>query len=61
MHNNVTYPNLRGILGYTSDRYAHHQCQLMSLGVEVSLLTSWHEYVQQHYEACAYVTQWSTS
>ena len=49
------------MLGYTYDRQLHHYCHLMTLGVQVQLLISCHEYVQICSEVYAYVTQWSTS
>ena len=49
------------MLGYTYDRQLHHYCHLMTLGVQVQLLISCHEYVQLCFEVYAYVTQWSTS
>jgi hypothetical protein len=54
-------PILRHMLGYTDDLQLHHKCHLMTLGVHMHLLISWHEYVQQCYEVHAYITQWFTS
>ena len=34
---------------------------LMTLGVQVHFLISWHKYVQECYEVHAYVTQWFAS
>jgi hypothetical protein len=59
MNNSVTYPILRRMLSYTNDQQLHHQCHL--IGIQVHLLISRHEYVQQCREMHAYVTQWSTS
>ena len=44
------------MLGYNNDSQLHHKYHLKTLGVQVHLLISWHEYVQQCYEVHAYVT-----
>ena len=54
MRNSVTYPNW--MLSYVDDHQLYHQCRLMTLGSQVHLLISWHEYVQQCYEVYAYIT-----
>ena len=41
----VTCPILRHMLGYTNKQQLHHECHLMSLGVQAYLLISWHEKV----------------
>jgi hypothetical protein len=46
MCNSVTYPILRHMLGYSVDQQLHHECHLMTLGVQVRLLISWHEFAQ---------------
>ena len=61
MRNSVPYPILRRMLGCTNDEQVHQKCQLMTLGIQVRLLISWHEHVKWCYEVHAYVTQWSTS
>ena len=42
MRISVTYPILSHMLGYI-EREQLHKCQLMTLDVQVCLLTSWHE------------------
>ena len=59
MNNNITYPILRHMLSYTNNQQLHHQCHL--IGVQVHLLVSCHECVQQCREVHAHVTQWFTS
>jgi hypothetical protein len=49
------------MLGYTNGQQHSHKCHLTTLGIQVCLLISWHEYVQWCYEVCSCVTQWSTS
>jgi hypothetical protein len=61
MHNSVTYPILRRVLGYTNDQQLDHYCHPMTLGIQVRLLIHEHEFVQQCYEVYAYVTHSSTS
>ena len=61
MHNSATYPILGHILAYTDDYQLHHEYHPMTLGIQVRLLISWHEYAQECYERHAYVTQWATS
>ena len=46
MCNSATYPILRRMLGYIDDEQLHHKCDLMALGIQMSLLISWHEYAQ---------------
>ena len=43
MHDSVTKPILRCMLGYTNDQRLHYHCHLMTLGIQVCLLISWHE------------------
>jgi hypothetical protein len=43
MPDSVTYPILRCMLCYTNDQQLHHKFHLMTLGVQVCLLISWHE------------------
>ena len=59
MCSSVTYSSLRRMLGYTNDQQLHHYFHLMTFGIQVRLLTSWHEYVQYCYEVYSYtcVTQ----
>jgi hypothetical protein len=57
MWNSVTYPNLRHMLGYTNDQQLHAECHLLTLGVQVLLLISWHERVPWCYEVYLYVTR----
>ena len=38
MHNSVTYPILRRMLGYIDDEQFHHKFHLMALGVQVRTL-----------------------
>ena len=52
MCNSVIYPIFSHMLGYTKQQL-HHKCHLMTIGVQVRLLLSWHEYVQQCYEVHA--------
>ena len=33
------------MLGYTIDQQVHHECHVMTFGVHVHKLVSWHEYV----------------
>ena len=42
MRKSLTYPSLRHMLG----QQLHHKCHLMTLGVQVCLLISRHEYVE---------------
>jgi hypothetical protein len=46
MCNIATYPNLRRMLGYTNDRQLHHYFHLMTLDIQMCLLTSWDEHGQ---------------
>ena len=46
MCNSATYPILRRMLGYTINQQVPDYCHLLTLGVQVRLLTSWHEYAQ---------------
>ena len=54
MLDSVTYPIVRRMLGYTNDDFFEKKNPLdpfkvsphMTLGVQVCLLLSWHEYVQ---------------
>ena len=43
MCNNATTLFLRCMLGYTNEELVHHEC--MTLGDQVRLLISWHEYI----------------
>ena len=61
IYNSVIHHILRRMLGNTDDQRLHHYNQLMTLGIQVPLLISWHEYVQQCYNVYAYIAQWSTS
>ena len=45
MHNRVNYLMLRCTISSTNDQQLHHYCHLMTLGVQVRLLISWHQYV----------------
>ena len=38
MHNSVTYPTLRRMLGYSDDQQLHHHRHLTTLDIQVSLL-----------------------
>lgn len=40
------YHVLRHIPCYIDDKQPHHKCQLMTIGVQVRSLMSWHEYAQ---------------
>jgi hypothetical protein len=42
------------MLGYTNDQQNHHECHLMTLGVQVRLLISRDEYVQRCCEVHTY-------
>ena len=48
------------MLVHMDDYQPHHKCHVMTLGIEVRLLTCWYEYAQKCYEVHAYITQWST-
>ena len=56
MCNSITYPILRHLLGYTHDQQFQHYCHLVTLGIQMCLLVSWHEYVQQCCEVYACLT-----
>jgi hypothetical protein len=43
------------MLGYNNDKQLHNKFHLMTFGVHVRLLISWHEYAQSCCEAHAYV------
>ena len=43
MRNSVTYPIIGRILGYTKDQQLCYLCHLMTHGVQVHSLLSWHE------------------
>ena len=47
MHNSVNDPIFRCMLSYTKYQQLHHECHLMTFGVQVSFLVYWHVYV--HY------------
>ena len=47
MHNSVTWPILRRMMGYIDDEQLQYKCHLMTLGVQVRLLISWHGYVMR--------------
>jgi hypothetical protein len=49
------------MLGDTNSQQLHYWCRLITVGVQLRLLTSWNEYVQQCYGMYAYVTKWFTS
>ena len=61
MHDDITYFILRHMLGYIDDYQLEHNRHLMTLGIQVRLLLSWLEHVQQCYATHAYVTPWSTT
>jgi hypothetical protein len=61
VYNSVIYPILKRMLGYINDEQLPHKYHLVALGVQVRLLISWHQDVQQCHEVYAYVAQWSTS
>ena len=42
----IMYLVFRHMLCYIDDQRLHHNCHLMTLGVQVHSLTSWHEHVQ---------------
>ena len=46
MHNNVTYLNLRHMLGYIDDHQVYHQCHHMTLDIQVCREIFWHKYVK---------------
>ena len=46
MRKSVTYLILRRMLGYTNDQQLHHQCHLMTIGVQVRLLISCYDYAR---------------
>ena len=57
----VTYLTLRHMLRYTNGQQLPRCCNFMTLGIQVHLLISLHEYVELCYKAYAYVTQSSTT
>ena len=57
----IMYFFLMCMLGYIVDEQLHHKYHLMTLGVQVRLLITWHVYVPICYEVHAFITQWSTS
>jgi hypothetical protein len=61
MRNSVTYPILRHMLGYTKVQQLRYLCHLMTHGVQVHSLLSWHECFQWCYQVYACVIEWSTS
>ena len=46
MRGSATYPKVRCMIGYTNDQQLHHYFHLMTLDIQMHLLTSWHEHVQ---------------